>query len=286
MTTSLLSLRDVGKRYGRAPAVLAGVSLDVAGGDVIGILGGNGSGKSTLLRILAAVARPSTGTRTGHPVLGYLPDRFPAGHRMRAPAYLAHLGRAGGLSTRDASTRAAAWLRRLELTSAERDGAVPLRELSKGNAQKVGLAQALLHDPDVLVMDEPFSGLDRSAHGVLADVIAERREQGGAVVFSEHRTEVAAAHTTALYRLSGGRLIPAVPTSPATARMRIVLTGTDPEWAPDGLISSTVRDERTELLVHAEHCDAVLAEALRNGASVREVREVRDLPDAREVLPE
>jgi len=273
--TTLLSLHEVRKRYGREPGVLDGVSLDVAPGRVVCVLGGNGSGKSTLLRILAGLARPSSGTRVGTPRLGYLPDRFPAGQRMRASAYLAHLGRIGGLSTVDSSTRAAYWLRRLDLVSTATDGdkgEVALRQLSKGNAQKVGLAQALLHDPELLVMDEPFSGLDRSAHGVLAEIIAERRERGAGIVFSEHRGDIAAEHADEVYRLRDGRLRPAGNTeAKGDTCYRVVLVGADPAWSPTGLISVVTQGDRTELMVRDTHCDAVLTQALERGASVREV---------------
>ncbi|WP_246868950.1 ABC transporter ATP-binding protein [Saccharopolyspora sp. ASAGF58] len=195
-------LSGVTKHHG-ARSVLRGVDLAVQDGESVGILGSNGSGKSTLLRILAGVSRPSGGTVTGRPRTGYVPDRFPARQRMSARAYLRHLGRIGGLSTAEASARADRWLERFALAGGP---GTPLRELSKGNAQKVGLAQALLCEPELLVLDEPWSGLDPDAHTVLTEVIREVSAAGAVVVFTDHRPEVVHALATRSHRLADGRL--------------------------------------------------------------------------------
>jgi ABC-type multidrug transport system ATPase subunit len=135
--------------------VLDGVDLEVERGRVIGILGTNSSGESTLLRILARFCRESAGTVAGRPRVGYLPDRFPAAQRMSARAYLRHMGRIHGLRN---LSEVDALLERFALVGGTR---VPLRQLSKGNAQRVGLAQAVLVRPELLVLDEPWSGLER-----------------------------------------------------------------------------------------------------------------------------
>lgn len=281
-TPPMLRLHDIGKRYGRAAPILDGVSLDIGPGQVVGIVGDNGSGKSTLLRIMAGLSRAGTGTRTGDPSIGYLPDRFPAGTRMHASAYLTHQGRLSGMSTTDAKARGNLLLQRLGLrggtptaartedAGADTDtGNTALRELSKGNAQKVGLAQAFLHEPRLLLLDEPFSGLDEAAHDVLLELIAEQRERGASVVFTEHRPEVAARHATALFRLDKTGLTPLDPA--LGPRFRVVLVGADGHLDGPGVLSRTGENGRVELVVHAAHCDRILLRALQNGASVREV---------------
>lgn len=252
--TALVRLRGVGKRYGRAGLVLTGLDLDVPRGAVIGIVGTNGSGKSTLLRILARVSRPSFGAIEGMPSLGYLPDRFPASTRMSAIAYLRHLGRISGMS--DVDSRAAGLLERLALAGGPR---APIRQLSKGNAQKVGLVQALLTDPELLVLDEPWSGLDPAAHGVLGELIAETRERGASVVFTAHDEDLAQRHTSRVYRVTDGVLRESTPT------VRILLRGNgDVPW-PEAI----PRDgERIELAVPAGRVDKVLLDALQRGWSV------------------
>lgn len=268
------TLTGVGKRYGRGPFVFEGVDLDIGPGQVIAVVGGNGSGKSTLLRVVAGLARPSAGTLGGSPRTGYVPDRFPGAQRLSALAYLAHMGRIGGLSGAEARRRGLHWLDRLSLAGGPD---TPLRALSKGNAQKVAIAQALLAEPPLVVLDEPFSGLDAGSHAVLADIIAETRERGASVVFTEHRSDRALAHATHSLRLAGGRLRPLGETAAAGDRVeptaRIVLTGADPErWRHEpGVLAVTGCGDHAELTVPGGACDPVLLLALRRGCSVRRV---------------
>jgi ABC-type multidrug transport system ATPase subunit len=204
-------LVKVGKRYGRGHWVLGNVDVVVSGGQVLAFRGGNGSGKSTLLRIMSGVSKPTTGVVTGRPpVVGYVPDRFSPDGRLSAVTYLAHLGRMRGLTTRTATARGRELLARLALVGGPE---ARLHTLSKGNSQKVALAQALLVPPDLLVLDEPWSGLDASVHGVLADVIAEVAARGGAVVFTDHRESVTHAHATRTYLVRDGSVSPAGSTS-------------------------------------------------------------------------
>ncbi|GAB3497051.1 ATP-binding cassette domain-containing protein [Amycolatopsis cihanbeyliensis] len=268
----MLRLVGVGKRYGRADPVLDDVDLDVGAGQVLGIVGGNGSGKSTLLRVLAGISRPTRGRRTGSPRTGYLPDRFPAATaRMSALAYLRHMGRTSGLSGARATARGTELLRALALVG---DPSGPMRELSKGNAQKVGLAQALLPEPELLVLDEPLSGLDTSAYGVFGDLVAGFAARGGSVVFSAHRPEQAQAHATETFRLAGGRLSSLGPAEEVGPRATIVLRGAVAGvWrAEPGVLSAVEDGERLELTVPAARCDAMLLLALRRGCSVRAVQ--------------
>ncbi|MFE2107855.1 ATP-binding cassette domain-containing protein [Kitasatospora sp. NPDC059463] len=281
----------VGKRYGRGPWILRDVDLRLDAGDVLAVLGANGSGKSTLLRILAGLTRPTTGRLT-HPAarrraavgVGYVPDRFTAHERLTAAGYLTHLGRIRGLPTATARRRAGELLDRLALVGGP-DAA--LRTLSKGNAQKVALAQALLLPPDLLVLDEPWSGLDASAHTVLAELIAETAADGGAVVFTDHREAVAEAQATATRTLADGRLSRwapvADPSAPPDPSAEIVLTGTDtgtgpgtgpgaPDWrALPGVLALSRRGPELHLRVAQGHTDAVLLAALRHGCSVHAV---------------
>lgn len=241
----MLRLTGVGKRYGRGPLVLTDVNLQIEPGQVIGVVGGNGSGKSTLLRIVARLSRPSVGTVTGNPTVGYLPDRFPAASRMTVLSYLRHLGRIGKAS--DVDKRAVELLERLALKGGL---GARLRELSKGNAQKVGLVQALLGEPELLVLDEPWSGLDPGAHTVLAELIEEAKKRGVGVIFAEHREDFARAHAGEIFELSDHTLRK----SGNEPKARLVLRN------PGGrLITSNVPLSRS---------DTVLLQALQRGWSV------------------
>jgi ABC-2 type transport system ATP-binding protein len=194
-------LENISKRYGRAHPILSGVDVTLAPGESVAVLGANGSGKSTLLRMIAGVTRPSGGTITGVPeVVGYVPDRFPATDALSSLAYLTHIGRIRGLATAASAARARELLARLELAGGMR---TPIRALSKGNAQKVALSQALMVPPGLLVLDEPWSGLDQAAHGVLASLLSEVLTDGGTVVHTDH---VPRHHATRTYTISEGRV--------------------------------------------------------------------------------
>lgn len=205
-TTEGLELQSVAKWYRRSRPILLDVHLAIRPGEVVAVLGGNGAGKSTLLRIAAGLSRPSAGRVTGGPrPIGYVPDRFAAQQHMSALGYLTHLGRIRGLGRSTAQRRAAQLLERLALAGGGRSA---LRTLSKGNTQKVALAQALLVPPRLLVLDEPWAGLDTAAGRVVGDLIADVATAGGAVLFTEHRTEPVAATATVVLELADGRIHP------------------------------------------------------------------------------
>jgi len=267
----MIEVRGVGKRYpGRSP-VLRGVDLVLRPGDVVAVTGGNGSGKSTLLRIVAGVSRPSTGTVTGRPSpVGWVPERFPARQRISARDYLTHHGRIRGLDTPRARRRADELLDRLSLVGGT---GTRLRDLSKGNAQKVALAQALIVPPKLLVLDEPWSGLDASAHAVLGTLVAETAGAGGTVVLTDHREAVVAAAATVVHHIDGGRLIsgPAGP-APAVVDLASPARPGSPPWQGiAGVLDVHRHDGAVRIRVAGAHCDDLLASALRAGWSVRRV---------------
>lgn len=269
-----MRLSGIGKRYGDGPWVLSDVELDLPAGDVVAVVGGNGAGKSTLLRLLVGLSRPTVGVVRERPAaVSYVPDRFPPHDRMSARAYLTHMGRIRGLRTRSAASRADELLARLSLVGG---AGTPLRRLSKGNAQKVAIAQALLVPPRLLVLDEPWSGLDTSTHGVLGEIVGDVRADGGCVVFTEHREAVASAYATRMYRIGAGRLAEEQVTATAeTARISLRPTGPSPGRdlvGLDGVIDVRQRAGTVTVRVAGEHCDAVLRAALAGGWSVLAVR--------------
>ncbi|WP_310723243.1 ATP-binding cassette domain-containing protein [Streptomyces sp. N2A] len=200
-----MRLDGVGRRYGvRGPWVLREVHLAVPEGALLRIEGTNGTGKSTLLRLLAGIDRPSTGRITGRPRRAYVPERFPAAMPFTSAGYLTHLGRVHGLTGAEAARRAAEWLERFGAAGHAR---TRLAELSKGTSQKVAVAQALLAEPELLVLDEAWTGLDRGAREVLDRAVAERVADGGTVVFVDHDPQRLAGAADARYRVADGRLL-------------------------------------------------------------------------------
>jgi ABC-2 type transport system ATP-binding protein len=181
----VLTARGVRKRYARrGPWVLDRIDLVATPGTTTLIHGGNGSGKSTLLRIAAGVIDPTAGT-VDRPAgsTAYVPERAPSLIRMSASQYVGHMGRIRGLDARRCASRAAELFARLALAPGPD---VPVPELSKGNRQKVMLAQAFLEPVALLAFDEPFAGLDRDAHTTLLDLLDDARAGGTAVIVTGH----------------------------------------------------------------------------------------------------
>ena len=243
-----IEIRNVSKRFGDFQA-LDDVSVDVAGDSLTALLGPSGSGKSTLLRIVAGLTRPTRGGVTSRPpTLAYAPERLPARLRMPARAYAGHMAALRGLDPGLYDKL----LERFELSpSAE----AAIGTLSKGNRQKVALTQALAPPAELVLLDEPASGLDAAARGVLAEVLEERRAAGATVLLATHHPVEGLAADQAL-ELAGGVLGTRSPAAPPPMR-RIELAG--------GAGTRIVDVPRSE-------SDAVLAGALAEGWSVVSVR--------------
>lgn len=276
MNTPLL-LHGVAKNYGRH-AVLREINLRLQPGDAVGIVGANGSGKSTLLRIIAGVCRPSSGVVTGKATRAYVPDRFPGRQRMSAHAYLRHMGQIRGMRPTRAKARADDLLERFKLANAPD---TPIRELSKGNVQKVMLAQALLVTPRILVLDEPWSGLEPATEEVLTEVMAEVIADEHTVVFSDHRSDYVRMLATRPYRLHEGTLRALQPADISEDDLiKVVLRGgQDTDWTrTPGVVDVHHSDHYVELAVHTAERDSLLLTALQQGWSVLAVENASVTP--------
>jgi ABC-type multidrug transport system ATPase subunit len=197
-------LSGVGKRYGRsAPWVLRDADLALEPGALVRIAGTNGSGKSTLLKLVCGTEPASAGRVAVDGSRAYVPERFPPALPFDAVGYLRRVGRVHGLSRAAADERAESWLDRFGI--ADRAG-TPLSRLSKGTCQKVAVAQALMAEADVLLLDEAWTGLDQAARTVLDEAAADRAGKGGTVLFVDHDPHRLAGLTTAAYRVDGGVL--------------------------------------------------------------------------------
>ena len=185
--TAAIALRGVSKFYGKQRGVVD-LDLEIVTGDVFGYLGPNGAGKTTTIRLLLDLIRPSGGAVEvlgGHPSdpairrrIGYLPGDFGLYENLSTAELVEYFGGLRGLDSFDYAWQLA---ERLEL-----DTARPMKDLSKGNRQKVGALQALMHQPDLLVLDEPTSALDPLVQQTFYELLAEAHDQGATIFFSSH----------------------------------------------------------------------------------------------------
>src|SRR5712691_8005216 len=182
------------KRFGDLTAIDS-ISFSLEAGKIYGLLGRNGSGKNTTMRMILDLLRLDSGqiTWNGTPVrevarrsFGYLPEERGLYPRMEVEAQLLFLARLSGLSKQDALRALDEWLERFQI-SANRHNKI--EELSKGNQQKVQFLAAMLHDPTILIMDEPFSGLDPVNAMVLKEAFLEMHQRGKTIIFSTHQLE-------------------------------------------------------------------------------------------------
>lgn len=196
MADLALEIRDVAKRYAAHVAV-RNLSLAVPRGTVYGLLGPNGAGKTTTIRMVLNVIAPDEGSITilgrqnRDPAvldrIGYLPEERGLYKKMSVRDVLRFLAELKGVNRRTADGRIDEWLERLTLRTAEKDwGKSKVDELSRGMQQKVQFIGTLLHDPELVILDEPFSGLDPINAQALKDTVVELRRRGKTVIFSTH----------------------------------------------------------------------------------------------------
>lgn len=196
MSDLAIDIRNVVKRYEEHVAV-RDLSLQVPRGSVYGLLGPNGAGKTTTIRMILDIILPDSGTISlfGQPNtdlkvldrVGYLPEERGLYKKMQVRRVLMFLAELKGLTPAVAGPRIEEWLQRFSLTSADKNwGDAKVDELSRGMQQKVQFIATLLHDPDLVILDEPFSGLDPINAQALKDAVLELKRRGKTVIFSTH----------------------------------------------------------------------------------------------------
>ena len=190
-----LEIDHISKRYGDVVA-LQNTTFDVRAGELFGFVGSNGAGKTTTMRITLGVLAADAGevrwdgeriTLDTRRHIGYMPEERGLYPKMKVGEQLVYLARMHGLSAQDAKRSMAEWTERLGVAHRQGDD---VQNLSLGNQQRVQLAAALVHNPRILVLDEPFSGLDPVAVDVMSQVLREKADDGVPVVFSSHQLDL------------------------------------------------------------------------------------------------
>jgi len=208
----MLTVNSLTKRFGPIQAV-NGVSFTVAKGEVLGFLGPNGAGKSTTMRMITGFIPPTSGTAsicghdiTGDPVaakrcIGYLPENAPSYHTMNVTDFLTFVGRVRGFEGAELRAKVDAAIAKSRLEQVRRQ---TIETLSKGYRQRTCFAQAILHDPQVLIMDEPTDGLDPNQKFVVREMIREMAPDKAIIVSTHILEEVDAVCTRAIIIADGG----------------------------------------------------------------------------------
>jgi len=272
----VLEVLDVRHRFGDLLA-LDGVTLEVGEGELVGLVGRNGAGKTTAMRAIMGILRPDTGEVRwqGNPVgererlrFGYMPEERGLYAQMRIGDQVAYFARLHGVEKRAAARAATHWLARLGLGERAQDQLVML---SHGNQQRVQLAVAVAHDPLLLVLDEPFAGLDPEAVDSLSEVLRLQGAAGRSILFSSHQLELVERICRRVVVLDAGRVIAAGTLAelrerfPAQLRVRV---GSATDWASalDGVrVLQSDEDGVLLLLDPGVDSQAILRAAQRAG---------------------
>jgi ABC-2 type transport system ATP-binding protein len=277
----LLEITDLSKRYGSVVA-LDGATFSVRPGRLVGFLGPNGAGKTTTMRCVFGLVRPDRGTITwqGRPIerthrlrFGYMPEQRGLYPRMKVADQLSYFAQQHGLPATTARAATARWLDGLGL--ADRAGA-KLEALSHGNQQRVQLGAALVHDPELLVLDEPFSGLDPLGIATMSGILRERAAAGVAVVFSSHQLDLVEDLCEDVVIVNRGRIAAAgaiddLRAASTRRHLEVEVLGSGNAWL-DGRPDLTIVEQRGDFARLIAPADLDLAGVLAAASAAGPVR--------------
>jgi ABC-2 type transport system ATP-binding protein len=276
---AIVELHEIRKVYDTKVAV-EGLSLKIEPGTMFGLLGPNGSGKSSTIRMMIGITRPDSGTvrlfgkpleRTALSRIGYLPEERGLYKKMNVLDQLVFFGQLHGLDAAPATSRARQWCERLQIADAL---GKKTEELSKGMQQKIQFIAALLHEPELIIMDEPFSGLDPVNAALLMDALLELRAQGRAILFSTHRMDQVEKFCDAIAIIYKGRLVlegnmRTIKSRYPANRIKVHFSGDDGFLRSPALLQAKQLNGIAELVL-AEGADAqaLLREAVASGTTI------------------
>ena len=260
----MLILNNLVKQYGNIKAV-AGISLKIDEGDIYGFLGPNGAGKTTTIRMIMGIIKPDTGfiKLNGKDInskdrtrIGYLPEDRGLYQKQRLLETICYFGMLKGYNKFEAHENTKTWLNRFSLENQENR---KIEELSKGNQQKVQFIIALLNDPDLLILDEPFTGLDPINQLLLKEIIQEKAQAGKTIIFSTHQMEQVERLCSNISLINKGKIIlegelRAVKDSKKTKAIEVVFDGkVDIEKVENYLENVIVKENFVSGIVKKDH---------------------------------
>jgi len=285
----MLEIKDLSKRYGDIVA-LDGASFTAQPGRIVGFLGPNGAGKTTTMRCIFGLATPDRGETLWHgqPItretrlrFGYMPEQRGLYPRMRVGEQLSYFAQHHGMSGKDANAATTRWLERLGLGDRQKD---KLEALSHGNQQRVQLGAALVHDPELLVLDEPFSGLDPIGIATMTEILQERAAAGVGVVFSSHQLDLVEDVCEDVVIIARGKIVAHGPIDDLRAasgrrHLEVEVEGAGSSWL-DGRGGATLVEQRGDFVRLLVPVDADLSGLLAAASAAGPVRRFAFQPPA------
>ena len=208
----MLSIRKIDKNFDNLKAVNQ-ISFKVERGDIYGFLGPNGAGKTTTIRMIMGIIQPDSGmillndndiNSMGRKNLGYLPEDRGLYQKQKLQEILHYFGILRGFNKKDVIHKTGKWLERFNLES---QGLRKVEELSKGNQQKIQFILALLHDPELIILDEPFTGLDPLNQLLMKEIIQEKQNEGRTIIFSTHQMEQVEKLCNNICLINNGKIV-------------------------------------------------------------------------------
>ena len=208
----MLSIRRIDKNFDNLKAVNQ-ISFKVERGDIYGFLGPNGAGKTTTIRMIMGIMQPDSGSillnnndinSMGRKNLGYLPEDRGLYQKQKLQEILHYFGILRGMNKKDVIHKTSKWLERFNL---EGQGIRKVEELSKGNQQKIQFILALLHDPELIILDEPFTGLDPLNQLLMKEIIQEKQNEGRTIIFSTHQMEQVEKLCNNICLINNGKIV-------------------------------------------------------------------------------
>ena len=290
---NILQLDNVRKTYQNHVAV-DGVSFAVPEGSIFGLLGPNGAGKTSLIRIITTITRADSGTvylngkqlHSRHPeMIGYMPEERGLYKKMKVGEHLIYLARLKGLSKSEAKSKINHWLEKFEITDWWEK---KVEELSKGMQQKIQFISTIVHEPKLLILDEPFSGLDPINTNLMKDEIAALRDKGTSIIFSTHRMEQVEEVCEEIVLINKGQNVLEGRVKDVKNQFKENLFEVEFDGAmPTGLSElATVKEQKKESVIvqlrTGRHSNEVLQLFLQNGNFIHTFREI--LPTLNEIF--
>ncbi len=284
--------RDLQKKLGNHLASNK-ICLSIPKGRIFGLLGPNGAGKTTLIRMITGIIKPDSGSILfeGDPLqfrhsalIGYMPEERGLYKGMKVAEQLIYLGKLKGLSGNSAREKVKHWLDRLEIGSWENKR---VDELSKGMSQKVQFIATVLHEPKLIILDEPFSGLDPINARIIEDEIRNLNKQGSTIVFSTHRMEQVEEICEEIALINKGKVVlkgnvKLLKKSFKKNLYRAEFEGVLPAVTADGVKLLELGKDVATFIVEGGHSSALLRWLSETGLNIHSVREV--LPSLNEIF--